>query len=81
MTQKHPDTIANLARRLDAQIAYGRWNVGPLANRLEDARLAALPAWRRAFHRRAAQVAEAALLGATYGAFALIIWRMVTGLF
>lgn len=43
-------TVAELEATLEAQIAYGKWNVAGTANRLHEAKLAAMTPFQRKVH-------------------------------
>lgn len=57
-------TVAELEATLEAQIAYGKWNVAGTANRLHEARLAAMTPTQRKIHAVKTFIGHSLLIGA-----------------
>ncbi len=64
---------------LNAAIEWGQWNIGPKANRLHAARLAAMSPARRRLHRIAGVALDLAILGASWAFWAALAGSLIYG--
>ena len=71
-------TAAELKETLDAQIAYGKWNVAGTARRLREAQLREMSPARRALSIAAEKAFHCLIILATVAMYAGIAWSLLS---
>lgn len=74
-------TAAELKETLDAQIAYGKWNVAGTARRLREAQLREMSPARRALSIATEKAIDCAMFCAGWALFAAFAYYGIGGLF
>jgi len=75
------ETAAQAKARLDAQIAYGKWNVAGTTRRLREAQLREMSPARRALSIATEKAIDCVMFCAGWALFAAFAWYGIGGLF